>query len=241
MSSRPASPRSAALPTPLDTRIEIETPEGIDMLLRPAGLVSRALAFGIDFAIRAALLGVFFVLLQLFDKLGMGLAALVFFLVNWWYMVLFEVLNQGRTPGKRLLGLRVVHDDGTPIDWSSSLIRNLLRFVDMLPLGYGLGAITCLNHPLFKRLGDLAAGTLVIYSDRPVVRPTLPQAEPVMVPFALRLDEQRAVLGLAERQAELSSARTQELAAILAEPLRIPADTAVAHVNGIARNLLGPT
>ncbi|EGH41636.1 RDD domain-containing protein, partial [Pseudomonas syringae pv. pisi str. 1704B] len=96
----------------MDTRIEIETPEGIDMLLRPAGLVSRALAFGIDFAIRAALLGVFFVLLQLFDKLGMGLAALVFFLVNWWYMVLFEVLNQGRTPGKRLLGLRVVHDDG---------------------------------------------------------------------------------------------------------------------------------
>ncbi|PHN46971.1 RDD family protein [Pseudomonas syringae] len=241
MSSRPASPRSAALPTPLDTRIEIETPEGIDMLLRPAGLVSRALAFGIDFAIRAALLGVFFVLLHLFDKLGMGLAALVFFLVNWWYMVLFEVLNQGRTPGKRLLGLRVVHDDGTPIDWSSSLIRNLLRFVDMLPLGYGLGAITCLNHPLFKRLGDLAAGTLVIYSDRPVARPTLPQAEPVMVPFALRLDEQRALLGLAERQGELSSARTQELATILAEPLRIPADTAVAHVNGIARNLLGPT
>ncbi|PBP80316.1 hypothetical protein CCL20_22665 [Pseudomonas syringae] len=241
MSSRPASPRNAALPTPLDTRIEIETPEGIDMLLRPAGLVSRALAFGIDFAIRAALIGVFFVLLQLFDKLGMGLATLVFFLLNWWYMVLFEVLNQGRTPGKRLLGLRVVHDDGTPIDWSSSLIRNLLRFVDMLPLGYGLGAITCLNHPLFKRLGDLAAGTLVIYSDRPVARPTLPQAEPVMVPFALHLDEQRAVLGLAERQSELSSARTQELAAILAEPLRIPADTAVAHVNGIARNLLGPT
>ncbi|MCF5284466.1 RDD family protein, partial [Pseudomonas syringae] len=147
MSSRPASPRNAALPTPLDTRIEIETPEGIDMLLRPAGLVSRALAFGIDFAIRAALVGLLFVLLQLLDKLGMGLAALVFFLVNWWYMVLFEVLNQGRTPGKRLLGLRVVHDDGTPIDWSSSLIRNLLRFVDMLPLGYGLGAITCLNHP----------------------------------------------------------------------------------------------
>lgn len=59
--------------------------------------------------------------------------------MNWWYMVLFEVLDRGRTPGKRLLGLRVVHDDGTPIDWSSSLIRNLLRFVDMLPTGYGLG------------------------------------------------------------------------------------------------------
>ncbi len=226
---------------PLDTRIEIETPEGIDMLLRPAGLVSRALAFTIDLAIRAGVIGLLFMLLQLFDKLGMGLAAIAIFLVNWWYMVLFEVLNQGRTPGKRMLGLRVVHDDGTPIDWSSSVIRNLLRFVDMLPLGYSLGAITCLNHPLFKRLGDLAAGTLVIYSDRPALRPVVPHAEPVIVPFALRLDEQRALLSLAERQGELSGARTQELAAILAEPLHIPADKAVRHVNGIARSLLGPT
>ncbi len=217
---------------PLDTRIEIETPEGIDMLLRPAGLVSRSLAFGIDLAIRAGVIGILFMLLQLFDKLGMGLAAIAIFLVNWWYMVLFEVLNQGRTPGKRMLGLRVVHDDGTPVDWSSSVIRNLLRFVDMLPLGYSLGAVSCLNHPLFKRLGDLAAGTLVIYSDRPALRPVVPPAG---------LDEQRAVLSLAERQGELSSARTQELAAILAEPLRIPADQAVLHVNGIARSLLGPT
>ncbi|WP_024673857.1 RDD family protein [Pseudomonas syringae] len=240
MSPSPALPRNA-VNRPLDTRIEIETPEGIDMLLRPAGLVSRALAFTIDLAIRAGVIGLLFMLLQLFDKLGMGLAAIAIFLVNWWYMVLFEVLNQGRTPGKRMLGLRVVHDDGTPIDWSSSVIRNLLRFVDMLPLGYSLGAITCLNHPLFKRLGDLAAGTLVIYSDRPALRPVVPHAEPVIVPFALRLDEQRALLSLAERQGELSGARTQELAAILAEPLHIPADKAVEHVNGIARSLLGPT
>ncbi|MCF5495031.1 RDD family protein, partial [Pseudomonas syringae] len=237
MSPSPALPRNA-VNRPLDTRIEIETPEGIDMLLRPAGLVSRALAFTIDLAIRAGVIGLLFMLLQLFDKLGMGLAAIAIFLVNWWYMVLFEVLNQGRTPGKRMLGLRVVHDDGTPIDWSSSVIRNLLRFVDMLPLGYSLGAITCLNHPLFKRLGDLAAGTLVIYSDRPALRPVVPHAEPVIVPFALRLDEQRALLSLAERQGELSGARTQELAAILAEPLHIPADKAVRHVNGIARSLL---
>ncbi|MFH7611896.1 RDD family protein, partial [Pseudomonas syringae pv. tagetis] len=76
-----------------------------------------------------------------------------------------------------------------------SLIRNLLRFVDLLPVGYGLGAISCLIHPLFKRLGDLAAGTLVIYSDRRVARPILPEAEPVIVPFALDGVEQRAVRG----------------------------------------------
>ena len=67
----------------------------------------------------------------------MGLALLLF-LVQWWYMVLFEVLNQGRTPGKYWLGLRVVHDDGTPVGWTSSLTRNLLRFVDLLPFGYFL-------------------------------------------------------------------------------------------------------
>nr|GFD53798.1 hypothetical protein [Tanacetum cinerariifolium] len=81
------------------------------------------------------------------------------------------------------MGLRVVHDDGTPVGWSASLLRNLLRFVDMLPFGYSVGAFACLQHPLFKRLGDLAAGTLVIYRDAPTPRPTLPDAPPVMPPL----------------------------------------------------------
>ncbi|RMT80225.1 RDD family protein [Pseudomonas viridiflava] len=241
MSSPPASQRIAAQPLPLDTRIAIETPEGIDMILRPAGLVVRALAFGIDLAIRGLALGALFFILQVFDKFGMGLAAIALFLVNWWYMVLFEVLNQGRTPGKRASGLRVVNDDGTPIGWASSLIRNLLRFVDMLPVAYSVGAVSCLNHPQFKRLGDLAAGTLVVHTDLPVQRPTLPAVEPYVVPVALRLDEQRALLSLAERQGELSEARTRELAAILVEPLQLSADKAVTQVNGIARSLTGAT
>lgn len=237
----PAEPRNAAPSAPLDTRIRIETPEGIDLVMRPAGLLSRALAFGIDLGIRALLIGVLIMLFKLFDKLGTGLAAIAMFLVNWWYMVLFEVLNQGRTPGKRIMGQRVIQDDGTPIGWASSLIRNLLRFVDMLPFGYCVGAISCLNHPTFKRLGDLAAGTLVIYRDVPVQRPAIPQAAPLIAPFVLSLDEQRAVLGLAERQGELSEARTRELATILAEPLHVDPDNAVAHINGMARGLLGPT
>ncbi|RMQ45225.1 RDD domain-containing protein [Pseudomonas cichorii] len=241
MSSPPAPPRNAAPPAPLDTRIGIETPEGIDLVMRPAGLLPRALAFGIDFGIRALTISVLIMFFRLFDKLGTGLGAIAMFLVNWWYMVLFEVLNQGSTPGKRLMGLRVVQDDGTPIGWAASLIRNLLRFVDMLPFGYGLGAVSCLSHPLFKRLGDLAAGTCVIYRDTPVQRPVLPQAEPVIAPFTLTLDEQRALMDLAERQGELSAARTEELAAILAGPLHVPRDKAVAHINGLARGLLGPT
>ncbi|WP_045881621.1 RDD family protein [Pseudomonas chlororaphis] len=230
-----------ALPPPLDTRYQVETPEGIDLPLRPAGLMSRALAFAIDLGFRGLILGVTFMVLGFLGQLGMGLGSILLFLVSWWYMVLFEVLNQGCSPGKRLMGLRVVQDDGTPIGWGPSLIRNLLRFVDMLPFGYFLGAISCLQHPTFKRLGDLAAGTLVIYREQPVPRPTLPAAPPKTPPFALSLTEQRAILSFAERQAQLSAQRVEELAGLLAEPLKVDPALASAELNGIARGLMGPT
>lgn len=232
-----APPRKA----PLDTRHQVETPEGIDLPLRPAGLLVRAVAFAIDLAIRGVIMGVLFIALAFLGKLGMGLGSLLLFAISWWYMVLFEVLRQGRSPGKQWMGLRVVHDDGTPIGWSASLLRNLLRFVDLLPFGYFLGTLSCLHHPAFKRLGDMAAGTLVIYSERPLMRPQLPDAEPRRSPVALTLAEQRAVLGFAERQGDLSPARVNELAALLAQPLHISAPKAVAELNGIARGLLGPT
>ncbi|MFJ7314065.1 RDD family protein [Pseudomonas sp. NPDC098747] len=236
-----APPRKASLAPPLDTRHQVETPEGIDLPLRPAGLMVRAIAFAIDLGIRGLIMGVLFIVLALLGRLGMGLGSLLLFAISWWYMVLFEVLRQGRSPGKQWMGLRVVHDDGTPIGWSASLLRNLLRFVDLLPFGYFLGAISCLQHPTFKRLGDIAAGTLVVYSERPLTRPQLPVAEPRRAPVPLTLSEQRAVLGFAERQGELSPARVNELAGLLAQPLRISAPKAVAELNGIARGLLGPT
>ncbi|MGW8462667.1 RDD family protein [Pseudomonas sp. GL-B-19] len=235
-----ALPRKATLYPPLDTRYQVETPEGIDLPLRPAGLMVRALAFAIDLGLRGLILGLLFIVLAFLGKLGAGLGSLLLFGVSWWYMVLFEVLNQGRSPGKQWMGLRVVQDDGTPVGWTASLLRNLLRFVDMLPFGYFLGAISCLQHPTFKRLGDLAAGTLVIYREQPLTRPQLPEAQPVRPTFALTLPEQRAILGFAERQGELSEARTLELASILAQPLQIDPPRAVAELNGIARGLLGP-
>lgn len=235
-----ALPRKATLPPPLDTRYQVETPEGIDLPLRPAGLPVRALAFCIDLGLRGLILGVLFTVLAFLGKLGAGLGSILLFAVSWWYMVLFEVLNQGRSPGKQWMGLRVVQDDGTPVGWAASLLRNLLRFVDLLPFGYFLGAISCLQHPTFKRLGDLAAGTLVIYSEQPLPRPDLPEATPRRPAFALTLTEQRAILGFAERQGELSEARANELASILAQPLQVPAPRAVAELNGIARSLLGP-
>jgi uncharacterized RDD family membrane protein YckC len=239
MLETPALQRNATLPAPLDTRYQVETPEGIDLPLRPAGLMSRAIAFAIDLAIRGLVLGVLFLVLAFFGELGVGLGSILMFVVSWWYMVLFEVLNQGRSPGKQLMKLRVVQDDGRPIGWSASLIRNLLRFVDMLPFGYTFGAVSCLQHPAFKRLGDIAAGTLVVYREQPVKRPALPMTQPRRAPFALSLNEQRAVLGFAERRADLSSARVNELAAILAAPLNVPTPSAAAELDGIARGLLG--
>ena len=235
-----ALPRKATLAPPLDTRYQVETPEGIDLPLRPAGLMVRALAFAIDLGLRGLIVGLLFIVLAFLGKLGAGLGSILLFVVSWWYMVLFEVLNQGRSPGKQWMGLRVVQDDGTPIGWSASLLRNLLRFVDMLPFGYFLGAISCLQHPTFKRLGDLAAGTLVIYREQPLARPQLPDAPPQRPAFALTLAEQRAILGFAERQGELSAARVNELASILAQPLQVSEPRAVVELNCIARGLLGP-
>lgn len=219
----------------------METPEGIDLILRPAGLVSRSLAFVIDLLIRGVLLIALFLLLDALGEFGSGVFVLALFLINWWYAVLFEVLHQGRTPGKQIMGLRVVHDDGTPVGWSASLLRNLLRFVDMLPFGYSVGAFACLQHPQFKRLGDLAAGTLVIYRDTPASRSELVDVAPVIPTVALTLDEQRAVLAFAERHNSLSAARAEELAGLLVEPLQIDAQQPVNQLNGIARSMSGAT
>ena len=226
---------------PLDTHYPIETPEGIDLPLRPAGLMPRALAFAFDLGVRGLIMGILLVPLALLGNIGIGLGSLLLFLISWWYMVLFEVLNQGCSPGKQVMGLRVVQDDGTPVGWSASLIRNLLRFVDMLPFGCALGVISCLQHPHFKRLGDLAGGTLVIYRERHQPPPTVPQATALRLPFALELSEQRAILGFAERQGELSTERVHELASILATPLQVSPTRAVEQLNGVARGLLGPT
>jgi uncharacterized RDD family membrane protein YckC len=99
------------------------------------------------------------------------LAFLVFLLVQlaaeWSYFVLFEMLSGGRSLGKWVAGLRVVRDGGLPIAFRESAVRNLLRIVDYLPTGYLVGLTSIVVSPEGKRLGDLAAGTLVVRLDRP--------------------------------------------------------------------------
>ena len=109
--------------------------------------------------------------------LGQGLMLLGFFLLEWFYPVFFE-LRSGATPGKRAMGLRVVHDDGTPVGAVASVIRNLLRVADFLPLFYAAGLVSCLVDRDFRRLGDLAAGTLVVHSEPPLKPQGIRNARP---------------------------------------------------------------
>lgn len=199
----------------LDTTRVVETPEGVELVLHVAGPVPRALAWVIDFLIRTV---VYFILLFTFSamgNLGMGLLAIVVFLMEWWYPVLFEVHDHGRTPGKRAMGLRVLHENGTPVGWSASLVRNLLRAVDFLPLFYGLGLAAMLVNRDFKRLGDLAAGTVVVHDSDRGRYLKLPAVAPLMAPVPLTREEQRALLDFAERTELLSGERRMELANLL--------------------------
>jgi len=223
----------------LDSVSHLETPEGIDLLLRPAGPLPRALALLLDLLLRGLLIVLLAFVLRWFDVLGKGLMTILAFAISWGYPIMFEVLCQGQTPGKKLMGLCVVHDDGTPIGWPSSITRNLLRAADMLPFGYGFGLVCCLLQKQFKRLGDLAAGTLVVYqTPQAKNRPALPAATPLRLPFVLALDEQRAVLDFAERHEQLSSARRAELAAIVAPVLSVDEAQAEQQLHRVARGLL---
>ena len=216
----------------IDTILRLETPEGIDLAISPAGPIARGLAFAVDSSIRWGVLIALGFSLSLMGEMGTGIFLVLFFLTEWFYPVFFEVLWNGQTPGKRTLGLRVVNGDGTPIGWSASVIRNLLRAADLLPVFYVTGVVSILCSDKMQRLGDLAAGTLVINvreARLPATHPPQVGAQRPRVP--LRPDEQRAILGFAERSGEFSDDRSLELASLL-QPL-----TGVDRVDG-ARELL---
>src|SRR5512145_3076647 len=147
----------------LDTTRRVATPEGIELTLRLAGPVPRALAWSVDLLLRAAIVLVVWMTATYFGRAGMGLVLITSFFVEWLLPAWFEAAWNGQTPGKRALGIAVLNDDGTPVRWPAALTRNLLRAADFLPLLYGVGLIAMLLNRDFKRLGDLAAATVVVY------------------------------------------------------------------------------
>ena len=225
----------------LDTTRRVATPEGIELTLRLAGPVPRALAWTIDFLLRVALVLVVMMIAGYFGPAGWGVALITAFFAEWLLPAWFEATRGGQTPGKRVLGLAVLNDDGTPVRWPAALTRNLLRAADFLPLLYGVGLAAMLASRDFKRLGDLAAGTVVVYvGEKTTTARHIPEAPPEALPFPLSLEEQRAVLELAERSATLTRERFEELAELPTPLVRnLRAEKAAARLVGMANYLAG--
>ena len=223
----------------IDTRRPIQTPEGVELGLRVAGPVARAYAWIIDLFIRTAIYIVFVLVLSVLGNFGMGLFLIIMFLLEWFYPVFFELYTQGATPGKRSMGIKVVNDDGTEVTLQSSLIRNLLRGIDFLPFLYGFGLITMLFNQDFKRLGDFAAGTIVIYQDKLKDADPIMQEAPKTPPVPLTANEQKAVIQFAERLSLFTPQRCSELANILANITKLSDAQAVKRLLQYANWMMG--
>jgi uncharacterized RDD family membrane protein YckC len=150
-----------------EDRITIATPEGIDLELTLAGVGSRFVAAILDTSLQTlVVLALYAALVVGAGGIGTSVYLVGAFAVWFGYHVLFEVLASGRTPGKRWTGLRVVREGGHPVTFVPSATRNLLRLVDLLPAAYVAGCVSILVTRRNQRLGDLAAGTLVIRDRR---------------------------------------------------------------------------
>src|ERR1035437_204024 len=162
-------------------QLSIDTPELVAIEMPLAGIGSRFIALLVDYLIWGAafiVLGLLAAFLlpgiEAFSKISAQWATAIFifivFLFNWGYFTLFEAFWNGRTPGKRVARIRVIQRSGQAIGLFESMARNLIRYVDQIPFFYAVGVITMFATRQHQRLGDLAAGTLVV-RDRQVETP----------------------------------------------------------------------
>ncbi len=155
-------------------QLSVETPEQISINYQKAGIGSRFYAALLDTIILVLILflgiyvnlGMIRYLSDIFGNWLGAIGGIIVFAMFWGYYMVFEIVTNGQSPGKYALGLRVIKDGGYPITFSDSAIRNLVRLADFLPSFYGVGLIVMLFSPNWQRLGDLAAGTLVVKTPR---------------------------------------------------------------------------
>jgi uncharacterized RDD family membrane protein YckC len=203
----------------IDGRLSLTTPEGTRLLLTPASPAARAWAWAIDFLVWLAFIILGALLLR--GKLAQGLFLLLLFATYWGYPILCEVYCRGQTLGKRIMGLEVRRANGLPVGWRDAMLRNLMLVADFMPMLYVTGLLAMLFDRQFRRLGDIVAGTLVVYRDKPVRRTAAAGdalAAPQPLPFPLPPHQQRALADLFERESMLPRARLEELGDI-AQPL----------------------
>ena len=225
----------------LDTVYTAETPEGITLTLRPAGIVARGQAYLIDFMIRGVLFIVLSIVVGVMGKAGLAVLSLAYFGLEWFYPVVFELTRAAATPGKRMMGLQVVMDSGLPVTPAASLTRNLLRAADFMPALFGAAFASMLWRSDSKRLGDLAAGTLVVFTDAVKLHGDIPQASPMAPARPLSMAEQAAIMSWAGRATRLTPERFSELAA-LAKPVLetgMTDGTPTQRLLGVAQWLMG--
>ncbi|QGH33028.1 RDD family protein [Gracilibacillus salitolerans] len=160
-------------------QLNVKTPEYVSLQFQLAGLGSRSAAQIIDYTI--ILLTQFLIILLLFfafnnslsdlflghlESVMLAIIIIIILLLQFGYFIFFEYFWGGRTIGKRLLGIRVVQENGHNITLLSSIIRNFVRVIDMLPSAYAVGIILIFFHSKHKRLGDMTAGTIVVHERR---------------------------------------------------------------------------
>jgi uncharacterized RDD family membrane protein YckC len=221
-------------PAPLDTTVEIETPEHVRFRYQVAGPARRAAAYLVDFVLRGVVLMVLSIIVSMVSiatwgslaGFEMGALLVAFFVLEWGYYVFCEVLMNGSSPGKRALRLRTVQSDGLPITFLDSLLRNLVRAADILPFFYAIGLISMSLDSRFRRLGDFVAGTLVIYEPptglgRREAQQPPPSRTDYDLPdrIVLGREERQALALFARRRPRLSTERAEELAELIAPAL----------------------
>ncbi len=245
----------------IDNIAKHPTPEGLMLTLMPAGLLPRLWAWLIDLLIRAIIIIVVGIISAFFGTAGTGIIAVAYFIITWLYPVYFEVYRGGMTPGKKKQGIYVCHDNGTPISLQSSMIRNLLRVADFLPFGFAAGILTIMFTQRSQRLGDIIAGTLVVYKQQdnlgklyksiygfdvhqlsqqasngiPIdAKNTTFELNSPLFFYPLRLNEQQALVSYVERLDFLSVARQQEIANALAPLVKPSVAPSVANAQILA-------
>ena len=237
----------------MERSIEVATGESVAFSFELAGLGSRFVAVGIDLAIQ---IGVLVAALVVFGFVGtllgptaappgktaravlIAIAAFALFALFFGYFIVFEAAWAGRTPGKRLLGIRVVRDGGFPVDPTSAVVRNVVRILEFGLGFYALSAIATLVSPENRRFGDMAAGTIVVRDgryERTAAR-TLADLRRASerddaVVAALAVAERDLVRRYARRRASLGGEARADVAARIAATVRPKLTASFAHLD----------
>jgi uncharacterized RDD family membrane protein YckC len=241
----------------MERNVDVATGESVVFTYELAGLGSRFFAVAIDIGIQVFTLVVALALfvwlafavgsnvvvakpdpfVKFADAVLVGLAFVALFMLFFGYFIIFEWRSQGSTPGKRLLGIRVVRDGGFPLDFTSAVVRNVVRILEFAAGFYTISAIATLLSPMNRRLGDMAAGTIVVRVsrfDRTITLASLLDAENVRddaLAGDLSESERDLVRRYVERRASLSRSARTSLAKQIADAVRPKLGASFEHLD----------